>query len=447
MNFDLALIAAVLETRDLGSAVSGGVRAKMLGDEAFHYWEVLRDHYDAYQEVPTVEYFQAVCPNYEHHPPKDSLTVIIDGIKTRYLHSEMEVHLLSVAETLQAGDAWKARKQMAHLAEMMAIEIPQGTTDLVAGEDKERVLKRVDMLAGRGGILGYPWPWDYLNDKSVGLLPGNFVYFYGREKSKKTFLMIYLAIHWVNLGYRVLFVTREMPIEEIAWRVYAMRARLPYRGLMKGDLTSDGRITLEDAMDSLYADKHLIVSEVDGGISGLRAKIEEVRPAIVIHDYMKALADDEMGDKMNGREHTYIARVADRLKRLAMNPALRVPIIACGHANRLGATTKGKSTLEVGHSDHIMRKVDLGARVISSRVSNRTAIIVNTARNMEDAAWTVDGTLCNGFGDFISTSVDWVESEERDQKDAEKDRESKEKEMKGALDKFKAEFNPRPIKK
>lgn len=433
MNYDLSLISAILETRDLSEVQKNGLKPAMLSQEAKGYWDIIMGHFEQFHEVPSVEYFQGMIPSYEHLQPDNSIVALVHEVKTRYLNNELDTILQKIAE-LNGKDPWTAKTELIRLIEGVSIEVQTGNTDLIAGEDKESVFRTIEMLQGNLGLLGFPWPWEFLNRETSGLVPGNFIYLYGREKSKKTFILIFMALFWEMLGYRVLFCTREMSREEIAWRMYCMRALLPYHDLIRGDISTDGKHTLEMAMDELFEHKNLIVTEIDGGIAGLQAKIDEVKPHIVIHDYMKALADDEMGDKISSKEHVYIGKVADRVKnRIAMNPKRKVVFFGCGHANRDGEKNRGKTTTDVAHADHIARKADIVIRVVADDVMDRIGLIITAGRSMRKyLAWTISGRLCNGFGELLGEDAAWVDQTEK-MKEAEEESKEANKEKIDAM--------------
>jgi hypothetical protein len=424
MNHDLALISAILESGNISEAVQTGIKPKFLGQEAQVYWDGLSEHYEQFQEVPSLDYFQSMYPKYEHNVSSDSIESIAHELKTRYLHSEVDGIIERVAE-LNLADPWEAQSLLAQLTGEVLVDVQKSNTDLVAGSDKSEVLRRIEFLRQNQGLMGYAWPWEFLNDNSKGVCPGNFIYLYGREKSRKTFLLCFLANWFEKLGLRVLFFTREMTLEEIAWRLYPMRVNLPYKDLTAGQISSDGLLKLEDAMDDLFNRRNLIVTEMDGGMAGVRAKIEEVKPSIVIHDYMMSVVEDEMEMKNRSREHEVIGKVAGAFKRLAMKK--KIPIIACGHANRDGVKLKGRSSVEYAGSDKIVRRVDYGFRVITDDANNKTALILNAGRDAKKfLAFTIDSTLCNGFGHFLDADISWVDSLDAAQ-DGEEKRKEKDK--------------------
>lgn len=407
MNYDLALISAILQTKDFAAVLQSGVKPSFLGHEAQAYWDIIVEHYDQFHEVPSLAFFQGICPSYDHRPPSDSIESIAHEIKTRHLHVQIEDAIEKVAE-LNGEDPWEARRRLQQVSDTITITVQKRNTDLIAGSDKAEVLRRIEFLRGNDGLLGYQWPWDYVNANSPGICPGNLIYFYGREGVRKTFLLCYLANFFESLGLRVLLCTREMTLEEIAWRLYPMRIGMPYQDMTSGHISSDGMIKLEDTLDDLMERKNIIVTEVDGGLAGLRAKVEEVKPQIVIHDFMFALAEDEM-EGSRTREHDAIGHVVNGLKRLAMKT--KIPIIACGHANRDGVKVKGKNSTEVAGSDKIARRCDYGIRVMCNDAEDHLALIFMKARQAKkNLSFTMDANLCNGFGTFISTDVAWVDS-------------------------------------
>ena len=407
MNYDLALISAILDTKDFATAVHSGVKPTFLGVEAEAYWDIIVEHYDQFHEVPSLDYFQGVCPSYDHQPPADSIESLAHEIKTRHLHLQIEDTIEKVAD-LNSADPWEARTVLSRLADTITIEVQRAATDLIAGSDKAEVLRRIEFLRNNDGLLGYQWPWEHTNECSPGICPGNFIYFYGREGVRKTFLLCYLACFFEFLGLRVLFFTREMTLEEIAWRIYPMRIGLPYQEMTTGQISSDGMVKLEDCLDDLYQRKNIVVTEVDGGIAGMRAKIEEVKPQVVIHDYMFALAEDEM-EGTRTREHDAIGGVVNNIKRMAMK--LKIPIITCGHANRDGVKVRGRNSTELAGSDKIARRADYGIRVIVNDATDEMALIWVKARqaSKEKMTFTMDCHLCNGFGNFVKPDTSWVE--------------------------------------
>lgn len=423
MNHDLALIAAVLDTRDYAEAVRNGAESKLFGDESLGLWEMISEHYDRFHEVPSLELFQQWHPNYVHVPPEDSIAALVHELKSIRLCYEIDRALEEVAE-LNVTEPWEAKSKLMMVAESINLLNREGNTDLMLGEDGDDVLAQISQLQVGGGLLGIPWPWDYLNERSRGIEPENFIYFYGREKSKKTFILCMMALWWISRGYRVLFVTREMGKLEISWRMYALLMGIDFGRWNKGDITKKEKLVLAKKLKDLRASQKLVISEVRDGILGLKAKVEEVKPHIIIHDYFKAMADDAMASRANPKQDQYVARLADQLKDYAHEK--KIPIIACGHANRKGIAGKGTSSEEHAWSDHIVRKVDYAFRVINDGSEDRIALIVNAGRSVKQhLALTINGDLGADFGKFVDDDISWVATLDTAQNESKKSKNRK----------------------
>jgi len=83
--------------------------------------------------------------------------------------------------------------------------------DVVLSSVLKEVVDRYESNRDLDGIKGIPYPWDVLNRATQGMLPGEFILFYGRPKSLKTWVLLSLATFAYDYASRrVLIYTREM---------------------------------------------------------------------------------------------------------------------------------------------------------------------------------------------------------------------------------------------
>jgi hypothetical protein len=113
-----------------------------------------------------------------------------------------------------------------------------GVPDLVKGLSERIRLRHQKILEG-GGLIGAPFPYDILNDKTGGMSPGDVYLFYGIPKSMKTWVALYFLLWaYIMTEARVLIYTPEMNVEDIAVRTACILARTPYdwadRGFPEG---------------------------------------------------------------------------------------------------------------------------------------------------------------------------------------------------------------------
>jgi hypothetical protein len=188
----------------------------------------------------------------------------------------------------------------------------------------------------------------------------------------------------------------------------------------QGDLNPTEEETLSDVMREIEESRRFIITDAVDGLAGYKAKVKEYEPVVVIHDYFKAMADDAMGEKVTGKEDRYVARLIDQV--VDFHSSEKLIGFLCGHANREGEKSKGKSSTEHAWSDHITRRVDGAFRVISDANNNRIALIANEGRDFEKfIALTLNGKLYDGpFGEQISENALWVENYDENQEEEEK---------------------------
>jgi hypothetical protein len=414
MNYGLALIAKILDTQDINKALRAGAKSPgLLGAEAKMYFDIISEHHAKYHEVPSIELFRERVPGYHHVPTQDSVEALIDQLKTIRLTNEME-DIISKVARIGASDPWNAKTELLKLVEGLSTRHSKNNNYYTLGEDADETMSMLKMLREQNGLIGLPWPWEYFNQVSRGVCNGEIYYIYGRQKSRKTFLLLFIALYYWALGLKVLIFTREMSFEELKWRLLALQCNFDYTDTVKNQLPPGSEEKIERFLREANESGKLVITDVGDGINGFQAAVDDVNPDIIIHDYFKAMADDAMGEKVNGQER-YVARTIDRLVDFISGKA-KVPMFICGHANREGARTRGRSSTEHAWSDHITRRIHGALRVITHEPTNRMALYVNAGRSLEQGiGMTLNAKLCVDFGRMLSTDYSWVGSVDNDE--------------------------------
>jgi KaiC/GvpD/RAD55 family RecA-like ATPase len=409
LNYGLALVGSVLESRSLADVLRLKVTPEILPDDDSRlYWELIKDHHERYGEVPSPEFFRTeLAHNYTHRVPDDDIRVIVDKLREGYVRHYL-VHMSKELGRMAQTDPWKARQKLFEVTEQMALWNREGDNDAVLGDPNDSYLEKLAMAAENEGQTGTPWPWDYFNTLTGGGIDeGNVYYFYGQDKVKKTWLLIYLAMWFAfNQGLRVLIFTREMTLDELKER-FLMLA-------WGGDL-DEWRSTLKDELPELrelwndfgFMDKTVILTDVGDGLSGMRAKITQHNPDIIMHDAFVKAADDE-GSMSRQAKHEKVANTIDMLTEMAKRQKYK--FILVGHANREAENSRGYSSSEHAWSHHITRKVDGAFYLHDDPINNRLAVRVNTVRNGKKfASMTLDSSMVNGFGNLLAEDTIWLD--------------------------------------
>jgi hypothetical protein len=423
MNHDMALVAKVLETGDYKGAVKAGIKPTLLGARAALFWDVLTEYYDQHHQIPSVDFFKGLCPDYEHHPPTDTVDMLIGELKTLHLGNEINTLLGQIIES-NSVDPWKAKNLLIQLSDKVNSEHQVRNTRTQVGDKADYVLKMLSMLRDGSGMLGIEWPFDGLNQRTPGIMPGNVIYFYGRHKSKKTWLMLFMALFFEHMGYRVLFFTREMSVEELHFRLAALIIGISLDDFSKGNVTDETMADIKEIMAEIQARGRFMISDNTDGLPGYKAEVDDFQPDIVMHDYWKAMADDAMDGKYNTSEKRYVDRTIDML--VDYHAKIKTPVIICGHANREGDKSKGKSSTEHAWSDHIVRRIHGAIRVVKSNDERYMGLVINAGRAIpEDIMITLDGNLCYGFGDELNVDPSWIFNDDDAQVESKKSHERK----------------------
>ena len=414
MNVGHALISSIIYSRDIKQAIKGGVTADLFDFETAQYWEVLVEHYGNLNEVPSLEYFQTIAPGYKFIKPNDSFEALLLEAKTQHLGNSVQEGLTKISG-LNSSDPWAARDLIVSLSENLLIRHQTDNTLTRVGSDLDKTLEEIDHIRNNSGLIGYPWPWDYMNGKSQGFQDEEVYYFYAREGVGKTFFNLWMALHFWKLGCKVLFFTREAGHAQLKWRIIALMLKMKMNDVMKGRFSTEQYDELCRMFNEINESGRWYCSEVGEGLTGFKSVVEQVNPDIVIHDYFKAMADDMMAEKV-ANQHSFVARVVDQIKDFAMRK--KIPILITGHANRKGVGSKGRDSSEVAWSDQIPRRCDFIIRMIADTDISRIAVVFTKARSMEAGiSFTIDGDKCARFADFISTDTTWIDDLGKKDKD------------------------------
>ena len=196
INLDLALISAVIETGQMAEALSQGADKKgIISPEAKVFWDELQRHWDKFNQTPSLELFQTQMPSYKHRPTGDSVESLLHELKTRKVKQEIQEWVYTIVDDVNENP-WKAKDTLFQAAEYIAQNSSEDNDMYIAGENADYYINKMENIQNNGGLSGLAFPWEAFNEVSRGLEPGHCIYIYGRQKSKKTFLLLYLALHY-----------------------------------------------------------------------------------------------------------------------------------------------------------------------------------------------------------------------------------------------------------
>jgi replicative DNA helicase len=337
-------------------------------------FQYLRDHFhskNTFNSVPSFQLVSQIFPGFQYAPSTDSLNTLIEQMRL----AKMRVEALDYGEKIMRLAESNPRAALeairAAAAEMSSRH--EFTNDMLLSDAYDELFRDYEMVSTGHGITGLPWPWAPLNEATQGMHPGEFILIYGRPKSMKTWVAIYI-VTLLNMycNARVLVYSLEMKPKIILRRVAAVRSVINYKTLLAGKLQPHDHdrffmnlAELKNEAKTMNGSARHAAFLVTGGggnngINFLHSKIREFRPDIVLIDGLYLMNDDRQNKKTV--DWKAIAHISQDTKVTARE--FNLPILATGQANR-GASKDAKdaNVSEIAYSDALGQDTDFSMRV------------------------------------------------------------------------------------
>lgn len=420
MPIETRIIAKVIEDKDFHSLEKGQI------NESFFYIEenkaVFRYIRDVYYNpqtvglVPSKELVSERFPSF-YFPPgiTDSVSILASELRTERVRTEILALAQNIADEADA-DPMKAKSILLAKATEIA-SMGEVGEDLSMATAYNTLLHNYETIQSSGGIIGIPYPWPILNDATQGKKAGDFIVVYGRPKSKKSFLSLYMATHdYMVARRRVMFFTMEMSPILVAQRTAAMIACVDYDAFKSGKLQPQSKQKAFEILKDLMEDEKntgisgavmpsfSIVSSKGAagraGVSWLRAKVRDLKPHIVYVDGMYLMTDDR--SKQRTVDHKSIGQISQDLKLLAQE--YEIPIVAVTQANRTAQGSVGDDLTELSFSDSLGQDADAVFRVSQQPRMDESGLLHEelwvTAPGLREGKFegmVIGGYPCNDF--------------------------------------------------
>ncbi|HEY6005711.1 MAG TPA: replicative DNA helicase [Anaeromyxobacter sp.] len=213
---------------------------------------------------------------------------------------------------------------------------------LRALDNLEAVQKRV--MAGLSPITGVATGIATLDKNTLGLQPGALVVLAARPSVGKTAFALNIATHAATrAGKKVAFFSLEMPSEQLALRMLASEAKLDWRRLSQGQLSSYDWQKIQTHGDriaraSVWLDDNFVLTPVELRSKCRKLKRENGGLDLVVVDYLQLM--HAPSDRPNQSREQEIATISRSLKSLAKE--IECPILALSQLNRSVEKRKGE---------------------------------------------------------------------------------------------------------
>jgi replicative DNA helicase len=420
-SVDLKLIAKIADVGEIKSVIDAGITVDKFKDQdarlmfgfVLNYYKnrktmgniptraLLEDHY------PTVDL-----------PPSDRLT--LSSAIDEFLHTDLKARVSKLNDYV--SDWADSPLIMLPKAQQMINDMlkdKRSSVDIVVAEAVLEAQQRYEEAKFRDVLKGIPYPWKILNTETQGAQNGEYIIFYGRPKSLKTFIGLKVSVHAYEFAdRRILIYTREMSPQQMMDRVICMLIHAPYDAFKKGylhQIPNEFGGTKEDEFYALMGaikedenmlaigDKHktiVITSDRQdkdgGGVSGLRRKIEDHRPDLAFVDAVYLMRNDRSG--VRSVKWSDQAGISQDLKEVAQD--FNIPLVATLQANRGSENNKGESAANMSFSDSYAQDCDLAIEIIKKKIDplhNELALAITASRETNMSGFAIHGNPCENF--------------------------------------------------
>jgi len=403
------LVSRIISTGDLASVIKWGITS------------------DDFLDPKSRTYFDQILGYY--YGNKTSGSVLGPSlIRERFNHFEFvdEVGMTTEAlcqEVRNKRVVLEAQKLQSDLEEVIAADPINGLDRLQAGiAQLQRLGSRssafnlkqaydhvVDTYINGASALDRcvcTYPWEPLTEESQGIQEDDYIVVYGRPKSKKTWVATKLVAHAIQQGKKVLIYTKEMTREGLSDRLIGCLAEIDYGSMRKHRLDAESKIRIADLANIVakYSEYYSCISgsEVEDSdtVHWLRAKVEEIKPDLVVIDGLYLMTDSRRAKD----DHARVRNISRDIRQMVLK--LKIPCIATIQANRAAHKNKKANLDEIAFSDAIGQDATLVIRTYAEEINtpdgpvDTIQLIIGGSREFKFPGLRIYGQPAINFGYF-----------------------------------------------
>jgi replicative DNA helicase len=406
VDVELAIIKKIVDTGDFDPLLKANIDQTFFRDPkcaaAFSLIHRTYHSQDTWGMVPSLRQLAPILPDLDSTAPTlETMPVLIRDLRNAFTCQQLSHISNSIGSYIVDGRAEEALEFLRH--EVLKFEQKTlRTKDVEFKSNYQDIIENYDWVRNKNGLTGIPWPWDVLNNESMGIQNGEYIVFNARPKNMKTWVLCYLAYYAYQFARRrVLFYTREMAVETILRRMVAIAGGVDYSKFVKAQLTEAEELKLwrdlqtasdiENILDDRGSRAMLRVTDCSDpglgpGISGLKKKIEATSPDIIFIDAVYLMHDERAAkNAAEWLRHTHVSRDVRDIAR-----DTGIPIIVSTQVKREGEKTRGGSTQESAYTDAFGQDGSYIFRLNLDRGSEEIVVVVSGSREIN-----LDGFVIN----------------------------------------------------
>jgi len=303
-------------------------------------YEYIRNYYSEIGSVPTHRVFNADY-TYDNRPValiqvEEPWQDIIKRIERQYIEGVLAENLDKFNKAFEEGDIDSAVNFLGVTVSKVHTAIPNSRDVDVSKNGDERLERYLERRNNPGTLVGVPTGFPTIDRATQGLQRGQLVTITGLAKASKSTLAMRVGMTIQESGYRVLYLTYEQTVEEQERRLDAYRAGLNDNLLNSGNIDDDDWKKIKEAVHITENLPPMTISEDCMTVTAIGAKIDMVKPDVVIVDGVYMMDDENGADRGSPMA---LANIVAGLKFLAMRRSICVVAVT----QSTPARTKGET--------------------------------------------------------------------------------------------------------
>lgn len=349
MNVEHGLISKLIVTGDMKTITEEQVNVNLFSGTYRNVFKFISDYYLQYGVVPDKTVVSRYFPDFRviKTGKRKPLRWFINEVRRKAMHNRIADAIEKCYSYLDNRQSELALKEFERVvSEINKSVIKSQDIELTASVDELK--DEFERLEKLGGIIGIPTLIKELDNCLKGLQKEQLITIIARLGVGKTWFLVLLLVNIYKQGYDVAFGTTEMSVEMIRRRVVSMLYNIPYVQLRSGKMILKDKRRYFKCLEKLRRRKNkFYIFRVNGGVSFIRAKVEQYKPDILGIDGMYLMEDDQGATE----EVWKVSHITRDLHSLAGD--LKIPIVGTTQANRATSKKTGPEIDNISYSDSV----------------------------------------------------------------------------------------------
>ena len=199
--------------------------------------------------------------------------------------------------------------------------------DMEIGDDISSICAKILDFLENNNDISLKFGVKLLDEVIGGLFKGELTTIAARSGVGKTALALQIMLNCASQGKRVLFISREMSNEQIVMRNISKKTGISAKSMKYKNLKEIDWKNIIDVMHEFSKDDLIYINDRISTISQLKRRIRQVKPDLVIVDYLQLLSTEQ---NLQTRERE-VATLSRELKNITLD--YEIPVIQLSQLN------------------------------------------------------------------------------------------------------------------